>query len=107
MKRMLFQTVLHKQQRYDTVGDYQEAHGFISFTVSDMGNEDYEWLVALHEMIEQKLCSKRGITLASIDKFDMDFERDRDPGDESEPGHDMRAPYHNEHVLAEKVERML
>jgi hypothetical protein len=107
MKRMLFQTVMHSQQRYDTVGDYQEAHGFISFTISDMCNWKYEALVAVHELVEKILVNARGIKDADIDKFDMDFERDRDLGDENEPGDALAAPYHYEHVFATKVERML
>ena len=107
MKRLLFQTVLHAQQRYDTVGDYQEAHGFISFTISDMGNWQYEALVSVHELIEKILVNARGIKDADIDAFDMAFEQNRDPGDESEPGWYLQAPYHREHVFAEKVERLL
>lgn len=107
MKRMLFITIPHDHQRYDTVGDYQEAHGVICFTISDMDNEKYEQLVAVHELVEKILCNARGIKDADIDKFDMDFEQGRDFGNESEPGHDKRAPYHAEHVFAEKIERLL
>ncbi|SRR6266404_144416 len=107
MKRMLFQTVMHSQQRYDTVGDYQEAHGFISFTVSDMNNWKYEALVSVHELVEKILVNARGIADKSIDDFDMDFEQNRDLGDESEPGDSRQAPYFAEHQFATMVEKML
>lgn len=107
MKRVLLQSVQHASQRYETVGDYTEAHGFCLITVSDMANEQYEQLVAVHELIEWILVKARQIPLHRIDEFDKTFETNRDPGDESEPGWDPAAPYHREHVFAEKLERLL
>lgn len=103
-------TIDHKKQRYDTVGDY------ISFfddganrqiAVSKMGNVDYEFLVALHEMIEQHLCLKRGIYEQEITDFDIQFEKDRKEGNVDEPGNDPRAPYWKEHQLATHVEKIM
>ena len=107
MKRVLMLTVPHKCQRYDTVGDYETGHGFTVIRVSDMGNEQYEHLVAVHELVEHILCVARGIKEADIDRFDIGYETDRDPGDENEPGWSPLAPYHKEHVFAEKIERLL
>lgn len=107
MRKWIFLSRPHQYQRYDTVGDYQESHGVTFFTVSEMGNEDYEALVAVHELVEYLLCKKRGISMQAIDDFDKQYETDRDLGDESEPGWSPDAPYQKEHVFAEKVERML
>ncbi len=104
---MFFMSIPHKGQAYDTVGNYQEVHGVTFFTISEMADERYEHLVAVHELIEKILCTHRGIPDAAIDAFDLAFEHDRAEGDESEPGHDPRAPYHREHVFAEKLERLL
>lgn len=73
--------------------------------VSDMGNEDYALLVAIHELIEAHLCTKRGISEESVTDFDLEYEGRRREGDNSEPGDDSRAPYHREHVFATIIER--
>jgi hypothetical protein len=68
--------------------------------VSDCGNEDSEFLVALHEAYEQHACEKAGITQADVDRWDMAFTG------EGEPGEDPNAPYHKEHMAACAVERL-
>lgn len=106
--RIQLTTIPHDKQRYETVGDWIAAHGQLRHVrVSDMGNEDYAFLVGIHEMIEAWLCLKRGITQDSVDAFDMAFEQVRSEGNTDEPGHDPRAPYHREHVFAERLERLL
>lgn len=107
MKRILALSVPHKVQRYDTVGDYQNYHGCTLFTISEMKDEKYELLVLVHELVEKILCDARGITNDVIDAFDIQFEADRVEGNTDEPGHDPRAPYHREHVFAERLERLL
>ena len=72
-----------------------------------MDNEWYERLVFLHEFVEETLCRKRGIQNADIDAFDVAFEAARLPDNEEEPGHQVNAPYHHEHVFAEKLERLM
>lgn len=67
----------------------------------------YEFLVALHELIEMSLCKFAGISFKSIDNFDKDFEQLRQPGDESEPGDDPKAPYAKQHLLATGVEKIV
>ena len=107
MKRILALCIPHKHQRYDTVGDYFDCHGATCFSISDMDNEWYERLVFLHEFVEETLCRKRGIQNADIDAFDVAFEAARLPDNEEEPGHQLDAPYHREHVFAEKLERLM
>jgi hypothetical protein len=43
----------------------------------------------------------------AVDRFDRAYEAKRKPGDDREPGDDAKAPYHREHVLATKIERLL
>jgi hypothetical protein len=74
----------------------------VVITVSRMPDERYEFLVGLHELIEAYLCKTRGISEASVTAFDTGVGANLD-----EPGDDPRAPYHNEHVFATKVERMM
>lgn len=103
-----FKTIRHDKQRYPTVGDYFKVGKYIwKFFVSKMNNEDYEFLVFLHELVEWKLTQKRGISEESITAFDTEFEKNRPDGNLEEPGHDPKAPYHREHVFAEKIERAM
>jgi hypothetical protein len=102
------QTIPHAAQNYPTVGDYKtDENGCLTVKVSDMGNRDYEFLVAIHELVEAYLCQKRGITDEEITAFDIEFEAKRRPGDLSEPGDDREAPYGNEHNTATAVERLM
>lgn len=104
----LIKTVDHHEQRYPTVGDYfTNTVGMRIINVSRMDNPDYEFLVALHELIESHLVQKRGIPDSSIDWYDTEYERTRAAGDESEPGDDPGAPYHREHRFATIIERLV
>ena len=101
-------TIAHKDQRYETVGDWywNLNKNILHIRVSKMGNWMYEMLVAVHEIHEALLCSARGIDEKDITKFDMEFEYNRKPGDFSEPGDDPAAPYRAEHFFATNLERM-
>lgn len=102
-------TIPHTSQEYETVGNYKDFFKGKSrvIYVSSMGNVDYEFLVAIHEAIEQHLCLKRGIGEKDITQFDVDYEKKREPGDVSEPGDSPLAPYNKEHQFATKVERLI
>ena len=94
-------TVPHKEQPYDTLG-YYVGHERLRFVqVSELNNPKYEFLIAIHELIEQALCLDRHIYDAAITKFDLEFKGDGEPGD------DLNAPYHKEHVYASAVEYSL
>jgi hypothetical protein len=96
------------KQRYRTVGDWQiDKAGKLHITVSKMGDQRYEFLVGMHEVIEAYLALHSGVSPEAVDKFDRAYEAKRKPGDDSEPGDDPRAPYHEQHVFAEKIERLL
>lgn len=100
------EVISHAAQDYETVGNYRTENGTLRVFVSDMGNPDFEFLVAIHELVEAYLCKKRGITDEVITDFDKTFEVARAPGNVSEPGDDPASPYQNEHCLATAVERM-
>lgn len=105
--RIVIETIPHAAQRYETVGDYwTDPDGTLHIKVSEMVNPDHEFLVALHELVEAKLCEKRGISDAAITAFDVEFEEARGDNDLSEPGDDPMAPYQNEHCIATGVERI-
>ncbi len=107
MLNINIKTISDKEQRYDTVGDYWKKDGVDEIKVSLMGNRQYEFLVAIHEMVEQFLCENAGITDEDITKFDLEYEEKRKNGDTTEPGEDIYAPYHKQHMFAEKIEKMM
>ncbi len=95
--KIIIETIPHEKQRYETVGDYwDDEDGTQQVKISDMKNQQYEMLVAVHELIEKELCRVRGIPEAVITEFDMKFEEERTQGYHGkgdEPGADSRAPY--------------
>ena len=95
-------TIPQKEQRYATIGDWFEEDGEIKIFVSEeLGNEDYILMIAVHELIEQHLCRKRGITQQMVDDFDNAHL------DVDDAGLLPDAPYHKEHLFALIVEGML
>jgi hypothetical protein len=108
MKDTIIKTIPLNTMRYFSYGDYwDESDNTKQVRVVETGNPDYEFLIALHELIEEKLCEKRGIPEPVIKAFDEAFEAKREPGNDDEPGHDPAAPYRKEHIFAECVERLM
>lgn len=69
-------------------------------------NPDYEFLIAIHELLEWYLTQKKGIRIEEIDRFDILFERGREKDNTDEPGDDINAPYYDEHQFASRIERI-
>jgi hypothetical protein len=95
-------TVPQEQQRYSTAGDYftdEPLH--VTIRVSDLGNPRYEFLIALHEIVEMFLCHDRGVGEDMVDKFDLAWQG------EGEPGDDLESPYFREHQFATIIERLM
>ena len=104
--------IKHKEQRYETVGDwvYNPANTLLTVFVSDMGDWRYNQLVAVHEIAEATLCIERGINEKDVTAFDLWYESERlknNPECQSEPGDHKKAPYRKEHFCATTIERML
>ena len=112
-------TVQHNEQIYSTCGDWKWTHvarnegdeTVLDITVSSTGNENYNALIAIHEMVEALLCKHNSITGEAVTTWDEKFEKaraeypeifgDREPGDH--PG----APYHEQHLFASRLEQSL
>ena len=101
------ETIPHNCQRYPTCGDFLTSGDVMGIKVSEMGDWRYEMLIAIHELVEVMLCKQAGIPEALVDQFDMDYEKNRKPGDHSEPGDDLRAPYRRQHFVATNIERQI
>ena len=97
------ETIPHKEQRYETVGDWWIApDAKWQIRVSRMNNWKYELCVALHELVEMALCYVADVPQEVIDEFDMHYD-----GSQIEPGDDRHAPYHKQHCVATGVERIM
>jgi hypothetical protein len=117
MKPILILPVAHRQQRYDTCGDWQNRQfcsvlnyhdpskgwngPMTTLRISWLKDWRYMLLVAVHELVEWALCKHRNVKEKDVDRFDTDFTGCGEPGD------DPKAPYHREHVFATKIERLL
>jgi hypothetical protein len=96
--KIIIETIPHSQQRYNTVGDwYLDAYGSLIIKVSEI-TKRYEWLIAIHELVEAILCECAGITAAQVDKWDKEH---------IEAGDDPEAPYHRQHIFADAIERLV
>lgn len=93
-------TIPHKEQRYNTVGDYYNEGSKLLIRVSKQEKWQYEFLIAVHELLEKGLTRHRGIPEEEILEFDTQFKG-------ADPGASAKAPYQDEHLFAEDVERAL
>jgi len=108
--KIVGRTIAHDQHRFPTVGDWEitpNGESLIEVWASNTGNDNYDFLIMIHELIEAWLCKKRGIPEPAVRAFDIAFEKKRPEGDDSEPGDDPDAPYRKEHKFATKIERMI
>ena len=104
--RITINKIPHAKQRYPTCGDWEfftefTPNDLLSISVSEEMGGDSCFLVAMHELIEVKLCMQHGVTQQQVDDFDMTFKGDGEPGD------DPAAPYHKEHLFATLMERKM
>jgi hypothetical protein len=100
--RIAIQTIPAIEQRYETLGDYwMDGDGTMQIRVSDMGNEYYEFLCAIHEAIEFMLCRRCGISEPDIMAFDIAHPELHEPGEHPD------APYRKEHNFAQHIEYLI
>src|SRR5690348_10139401 len=107
---IIFRTIPHNEQRYETCGDWWWIKDDLHIRVSKMSDWRYEALVLVHELVEVFLCKHSGIKEEAIHDFDIEFEKRRAKSlipNYSEPGDNRFAPYEKEHCLATGVERIL
>lgn len=89
-----------KEMRYATAGDYFIKDGETVIQVYDQGDDEHNFLIFIHEAIEQFLTERAGIKEEDILKYD-EQSKDEEPGDNPE------APYHIQHIQATIVEKLL
>lgn len=104
LPKIVIDVIPHKKQRYPSVGDYYKKNGELHIRISKM-NSKHELLVLVHEIIEWFLTDQKGISIKSIDDFDILYEQTKT--DNSEPGNHPNAPYYDEHQYATHIEKLL
>ena len=99
MKPILVKVIPHRRQRLKNgdVADYVEMSKKTVIATSDMGNDDFNFLIQLHEFVELFLITKAGIAIKTIDDWDC-----KHP---DAMGDDPKAPYHKQHCQADQIER--
>ena len=107
MLRFEVHVIPHKEQRYNTIGDwvYGGSDAPHKIYVSDVGNPHAEFLVMLHELVELWLCQKAKIPQDKVDKWDQEWEPSWN--NPLEPGCAPFAPYHEAHEAGEVIERVM
>lgn len=107
--KITIETIPHRLQAYATVGNwgFRPRSGNLEISVSEMGDEDFEFLVGLHELVESWLCRKAGVTDEEVTAFDKAFEANRETGNTDEPGNEPNAPYRQMHKTATLVEMIV
>ena len=107
--QIIIESCEFSQQRYQTLGDWlYDNFGNLRISVCDAGGNatdplenDEAFLIALHELVEAKLCHRAGITQGAVDAFDFAFRGNSEPGDHPE------APYRVQHRQAMLIEHMM
>lgn len=89
--------------RYSTIGDYfyVQFQDTLVFDIADQGDPFWNKMILIHELVEETLTNFKGIKEEDIMKFDLE-----NP-ELDEPGESRLAPYHNEHMMAQRIEDML
>lgn len=109
MTRIIIEAVPADQMRLDAYkaedcGDWfvDRGNGDIHIRVvgTDVWDEEEKFLIALHELVEARLCHKAGVTEGEVDQFDRAFTGDGEPGDHPD------SPYRKQHRGAMMVEHL-
>lgn len=103
IKEIRIRFIPQAQMRYDTVGDWTfNDDGELDILVSQMPDERWQQLVAVHELAEALMCNVDGVSQEAVDAFDMGPGKDLD-----EPGNSPAAPYRLQHAWATAIEHLL
>ena len=109
--KVIIETKASDKLRYRTLGDYKiDKKGVLRITVADTGDDLFNELIAIHELLEELLTRHRNIKEEDIYKFDLWVEEEVKAGrypDDAEPGEHPKSIYRKEHLFAEKIERMV
>lgn len=99
--KIAIKTVKQSDQRYCTCDDWKRNGDTMEILVSEMGDDEMNFLIAIHAMIEAFLCERDGVKEEDVTKFDMENM------DLDNPGDNPKAPYNKQHLIATLIECQL
>lgn len=88
----------HHHQIYDTAGNYLETCAGWRVDITKLSDWRMEFALMMHELAEMAFTKHHGIPWNEITKFDIESGLD-------DPGACPKAPYHSEHLAAERIEK--
>jgi hypothetical protein len=96
-----------KDIRNEGLGDYYYLGEDLVIKAYMKKSDSYNkaWLIAIHELIEQRLTEHVGIKEKDIDAFDKMIAENGGQADEA--GNEPDSPYRLQHRFAENIERLL
>ncbi|RPI19702.1 MAG: hypothetical protein EHM58_00420 [Ignavibacteriae bacterium] len=105
-------SIITKQQdllKRPLAGDIlKDADGTINIQIQELNNDDYEFLLAIHCLIENKLIEKRKIKITDIEDFEKSYySNSKISGSQDDPGDEPDSPYHKEHIFATYIEMLI
>ena len=110
LKTRILSVVSQDKIRNNGLGDYYEESGVRYIKTADVGNEVFHVAILLHEVIEELDTRFQGIDEELINKFDEEFEEERElgiHGKDDEPGNDPRCIYFEAHQFATRIEKQI
>ena len=102
--KILIETIPHKEQRYNTCGDWFYEGTTLHIKVSALSDWRREFLVAFHELFEAMWCKHARVSQEDVDQFDLTWQSEGENA--TEPGDDPTAPYYRGHQMAIAHERL-
>jgi hypothetical protein len=84
---------------------YFDEQGNLQVRINPLSDWRMEMLLGVHEAVEAVMCKHNGVTVASVDAFDIEY--DKTHSTDLNAGDDPAAPYSHEHCLATAIERIL
>jgi len=106
VKRIVIEAITPEQARlpaYSVMGcgDWWRENGTLNIRVVGDDLDEEGFLIALHELVEERLCAIAGVPQQEVDDFDAQFCGDGEPGD------DIAAPYREQHRKAMIIEHLM
>ena len=102
MQNIVIKKVPKEKIRNKGIGDYLKTKKGLEIRVANLGDHNSEIGVAVHELVESALVSKRGIKFSDINEFDK-----KNQNKKQEPGSIKGSPYKKSHVFANKIEALV
>jgi hypothetical protein len=101
--KIIIEALPQNEVRNSQLGDWFERDGNLIIQVAGVNpfHHDEAFLVAIHELVEAKLCARNHIPQIEVDEFDENFTGDGEPGDA------WNAPYRREHRKAMLIEHLM